>query len=242
MSVLLVADHASAHVPSDIDFGIPPEWLGEHIAVDLGSAALTARLQVALDCHAVVAPVSRLVIDLNREPDRADLVPDRSDGRVITGNVGLTDAERQRRIDCYHTPYHNRIAAAVADHRPILIVSIHSFTPRLASRDEARPWPVGILYNRDARAARVAIDWLRAQAFNVGDNQPYSGLDLNYTMNRHAEAADIPYLGFEVRQDELFSDTGIEKWVAILLATITHVRLTLAADLGQDTDDGGALP
>jgi len=35
MTLLFVADHASAMVPHDIDLGIPAAWLGEHIAVDL---------------------------------------------------------------------------------------------------------------------------------------------------------------------------------------------------------------
>ena len=238
-AVLLVADHASAAVPPEIDLGIPLEWLTEHIAVDLGSAALTARLQAMLACPAVIATVSRLVIDLNREPERVDLVPERSDGRIITGNVGLTAAERQRRIRHYHMPYHAEIEAAVTAHRPELIISLHSFTPALASRDEPRPWPVGLLYNRDERAAKLGIAALQARGIDVGDNQPYSGRDLNYTMNRHAEDAGIAYLGFEVRQDQLGDNSGIEHWANLLAGTIDHVRLTLAGDLGQDRRDLG---
>ena len=47
---------------------------------------------------------------------------------------------------------------------PALIVSLHSFTPVLESRpDEARPWDVGVLYNRDYRLAPAAIASLSAQ-------------------------------------------------------------------------------
>ena len=35
----------------------------------------------------------------------------------------------------------------------------------------------------------------------VGDNEPYSGRQLNATMDRHAEANGIPYLTIEMRQD-----------------------------------------
>ena len=239
MTLLFVADHASAHVPPDIDLGIPDAWLADHIAVDIGTAALTAALQAQFAAPAVVAAVSRLVIDLNREPERVDLMPVLSDGRRIDGNVGLTPAERQRRIDTYFTPYHAAVSAAIARHRPLLIVSVHSFTPALASRDEARPWPIGILYNHDDRAARAALAWLSERQVNVGDNLPYSGRDLNYTMNRHAEANGIAYLGIEIRQDLLADADGIAAWTAQLAALIEHVRLTLMAPVGQDSDRSG---
>src|SRR3546814_13148280 len=72
---------------------------------------------------------------------------------------------------------------------------------RLETRpEEQRPWQVGVLYNRDDQAARIAIPMLEAQGWMVGDNQPYSGRDLNYTMNRHAEGNDIPYLRSEERR------------------------------------------
>ncbi len=234
MSLLLVADHASNVVPAGIDLGIPVAWLGEHIAVDLGSAALTRALQAGLGCRAILAEVSRLVIDPNRELERADLIPELSDGRVIAGNVGLPAGERQRRIERYFVPYHAAIEAAVEAGRPSLIVSVHSFTPRLASRpDEARLWPVAVLYNRDNRAAALGIAYLHEQGFEAGDNQPYSGRDLNYTMNRHAEAAHIAYLGFEVRQDQLADAAGIAHWAQVLGQTIRHVAAALTLSLGD---------
>ena len=234
MSLLIVADHASNIVPDDVDLGIPAAWLGEHIAVDIGSAALARALEAEFCCQAVFAEVSRLVIDVNREPERPDMIPELSDGRVIAGNIGLSPAERQRRLERYFCSYHAAIEAALVQSRPALIVAVHSFTPRLVSRpNEARSWPVGILYNRDNRAAALGIAWLREQGFDTGDNQPYSGRDLNYTMNRHAEAAGITYLGFEVRQDQLANAAGIAHWSQMLSSTIRHVAQALALNLGN---------
>src|SRR3546814_18532001 len=85
--------------------------------------------------------------------------------------------------------------------RPSLIVSVHSFTPQLETRpDDVRPWQIGVLYNGDDRAARIAIPLLQAQGWHVGDNEPYSGQVLNYTMNRHAADTHIAYLGLQLRQ------------------------------------------
>ena len=219
--ILLVADHASDHAPADIDLGIDPAWLAEHIAIDIGTDALTRALAARLNASAVIAGVSRLVIDLNREPEAAGLIPAVSDGRVVPGNQTLDPADRAVRIERFHVPYHDAVARLAQRAGTQLLVSVHSFTPELATRpDLARPWPVGILYNRDERAARVAIDHLRAKGLLVGDNEPYSGQLLNYTMNRHAEANGLPYINIEVRQDLLSTAGQIVDWADQLAATI----------------------
>jgi predicted N-formylglutamate amidohydrolase len=228
--VLIVADHASNAVPTGISLGIDEYLLDLHIAVDIGTAALARGLARALDAPAVLAGVSRLVIDLNREPEAAGLIPAVSDGHIIPGNSVLPPAERERRVAAFHSPYHQAISALL-DERPIeLVVAVHSFTPQLATRlQEARPWQVGLLHNRDDRAARVAIAHLRGLGLIVGDNEPYSGVQLNYTMNRHAEARGLPYLGFEVRQDLLVDNTAVDDWRKILSETIGEVLSSLRA-------------
>ncbi len=222
--VLIIVDHGSNAVPPGIDLGIDPALLDTHIAIDIGAAAVAEALAARLDARAIIATVSRLVIDCNREPDAPGIIPAASDGHVIPGNVALSDTERQLRIDAIYTPYHAEIVDEIARSRPRLIVSLHSFTPSLAARpDERRPWPLGILYNHDDRAARIALKLLADTGIAVGDNQPYSGRDLNYTMNRHAEANGIPYLGLEVRQDEIGDPTGIARWAGIIVPVVARV-------------------
>lgn len=226
--ILLIADHASNAVPPGVDLGIDAALLANHIAIDIGTADLTRALAATLDAPAIIACVSRLVIDCNRDPAVADVIPVASDGHVIPGNLLLTPIERVLRIDAIHAPYHAAIAAEIARARPELIVSIHSFTPQLSTRpEEARPWPIGILYNEDDRAARIGLDSLGRQGIAAGDNQPYSGRVLNYTMDRHAEATGIPYLGVEVRNDEIGDPSGIARWTAVLADVVRRVRAAL---------------
>jgi predicted N-formylglutamate amidohydrolase len=227
-SLLIIADHASNRVPPGIDLGIDPALMGNHIAVDIGTEALSTALAAELGAAAIIARVSRLAIDCNREPEVPGVIPVASDGHVIPGNLALTATERALRIDAIHIPYHTAIAAQIAAQRPALIISIHSFTPKLATRpDEARPWPIGILYNLDYCAACLGLDWLAEQGINAGDNEPYSGRDLNYTMNRHAETNGIPYLGIELRQDEIGDAAGLAHWLQIVAAMVRHVAKAL---------------
>ena len=215
--IVCTADHASNHVPADISLGIPAHLLHEHIAVDIGTAAIAELLAQDHAIPAHIAAVSRLVCDLNREEEAPGLVPEASDGHPIPGNVG---ADREGRLARFHRPYHTALEQWLEAEEPALILSLHSFTPRLATSDAARPWQVGMLYNTDDRAARIAIPMLAAEGLNVGDNLPYSGRDLNYTMNRHAEAHGRPYLGVELRQDLVQTPADHTRWAA-LLADIT---------------------
>lgn len=229
--VLILCDHASNHVPGDIDLGIDPTLLDRHIAIDLGAAAVSERLAHILGAPAILATVSRLVIDFNREPDSPGLIPRTSDSHAIPGN---DHADRAARIARFHAPYHAAIAAEIRARRPALLVSVHSFTPRLEHHDGAdRPWQIGILYNRDARAARPGIAHLTAAGIVTGDNQPYSGRILNATMNRHAEAAGIPYLGLEIRNDLIADRDGVARWAETCAHLVSSVRHHLAKGGGQ---------
>ena len=61
----------------------------------------------------------------------------------------------------------------------------------------------------------------------VGDQEPYSGRQLNYTMNRHAEAEGRPYLGIEIRQDQIGDAAGQARWADILFRVANAVALQL---------------
>lgn len=225
--ILLLCDHASNAVPADVDLGIAPELLDLHIAVDIGAGPLTRSLAARLDAPAILATVSRLVIDLHREPDHVSLIPHRSDGHWIPGNDPV---DRARRIARFHAPYHRLLARWIRAQRPRLILSIHSFTPCLEHGGTDRPWQVGILYNRDARAARPAIEFFREQGFVTGDNEPYSGRLLNATLNRHAEANGIPSIAIEIRNDLIRDAAGVERWSQTLAELANSLRNSLASN------------
>lgn len=225
--ILLIGDHASSYVPPDIELGIDPALLNQHIAIDLGVAGVARHMIEAGTIDAAwLAAQSRLVVDLNRDDHAPGLIPIASDGHAIPGNA-LSHAQHVARIERFYRPYHDGLAALLHATRPALILSLHSFTPALATSDEARPWHVGVLYNSDDRAARVAIPLLEAEGLCVGDQLPYSGKLLNYTMNRHAEGNAIPYLGIEMRQDQVLDGLGQMVWAERLGRICKTVALKL---------------
>lgn len=224
--ILCVLDHASNHVPPGLDLGIDPGLMQDHIAWDIGTAAVAEILHREHGIPAHLATVSRLVCDLNREEHDPAAIPERSDGHAIPGNIGI---DREARLAAYHRPYHAALAGSIAAARPALIAALHSFTPALRSCDKPRPWQVALLHNRDDRAARIAIRLFAEHGLTVGDNEPYSGRDLNATMDRHAEAHGIPYCAIEIRQDQIAGLDGQARWAALLGQVLPRVAAEVEA-------------
>lgn len=224
--ILLICDHASNAVPPGIDLGVAPALLDKHIGVDIGAESLTEALAATLHAPAVLATVSRLVIDLHRQPDHPGLIPTVSDGHAIPGNEGVDRFDRIARL---YAPYHRALEAEIRNTCPTLLASIHSFTPQLETADgPMRPWEIGILSNRDRRAADLALPLLAAQGLVVGDNEPYSGRVLNATLNRHGEARGIASIAIEIRNDLIAHGDGVKRWNDILAPILVEIRNRLA--------------
>ena len=223
-AIVCVADHASNHVSDDIELGVAAELLEQHIAVDIGVDGIAERLARRHHIPAHLATVSRLVCDLHREEDHNGVVPMESDGHLIPGNIG---ADIEGRLKRFHRPYHEALSQWLEPQDPKLIVSLHSFTPKLATSDEDRPWECALLYNQDDRAARHAIRFFSELGLTVGDNEPYSGKLLNATMNRHAEAFGRAYCAIEVRQDLIATRAEQSRWADMIADVCARVALAL---------------
>jgi predicted N-formylglutamate amidohydrolase len=219
--VILVCDHASNRIPSSLDgLGVPKHKLEDHIAWDIGAAAVTRLLHERLGADVVLANYSRLVVDLNRGMRDASIMPAISDGILIPGNLGLSSAARQARVDAFHEPYHAAIEALIErrsrDGRLPVFLGIHSFTPRFHGTE--RPWHAGVLWDRDPRLALPLLAALRRHSgFVIGDNEPYSGRHTaDYSIDRHAESRGMAHSGIELRQDLIGDPAGQAEWAAKL--------------------------
>ena len=220
--ILLVGDHVSNVIPGALEnLGLKDAMLEQHIAYDIGTRKLINHLSQHLDATAVLAGYSRLVVDLNRSLEDNSVMPEISDNIVIPGNQNMSKEHRNQRIQSFYTPYRKAIDMALQRFRENNVVpafiAIHSFTPQMTGF--SRPWHVGILWDKDPRIPLPLMQHLRAHpdGFNIGDNEPYSGKHpADYTIDHHAEAAGIPHVSIEIRQDLVNTENGAERWASIL--------------------------
>ena len=226
--VLVTCDHASRRVPKALrDLGLGAESLKLHIGWDIGAADVSRHLARKLDAPAILAGFSRLVIDCNRDIDDPTSMAAVSDGVPVPGNRNLSPGAKAQRIEALFRPYHASIEAALdrfaARHVHPAVLSIHSFTPTM--NGIARPWHIGILWDKDPRMAVPMLAALRREAeLVVGDNEPYSAREpAGYTVRTHAEKRGLPHLNVEIRQDLLATDRGTVEWADRLVWVLTPI-------------------
>jgi len=228
-SSVLVCDHASNAIPAGLgQLGLGPAALSQHIAWDIGAARVTRLLAERLSAPAVLAGYSRLVIDCNRSPGDPTSIAEISDGTTIPGNRNLDDAAAEARLNEVFWPYHRAITQMLAHRwrhgrgRAPALIAIHSFTP-VMNRCR-RPWQLGVLWNRDPRLAVPLLARFQADpALCVGDNQPYSGREVGFTMDTHGGAAGLPHVEIEIRQDLLADEAGCAHWATVVGDALAEV-------------------
>ncbi len=234
---LLVCDHAGNRIPRNLGtLGVSETDRRRHIAWDVGAAEMANLVSELLDAPLVLQTYSRLVIDCNRDPSVESAMPLVSEITEIPGNRNLNPRETTARIAEIFRPYHERITAImgsrVAAGRATILVALHSFTPYYEGRG-ARPWHIGILYNRDDRLPRIMLELLGAEpGLTVGDNEPYKISDeTDYTIPVHGERRGVLHVEIEVRHDEIGSESGQRAWAKRLVHVLGQAaeRLEIAA-------------
>ena len=206
VAAFVLCDHASNHIPAPFEnLGLSENQLSRHIAWDIGAQSLTQQVCNAFDIAGILAGFSRLLIDPNRDLKSDGLIPMRSDALNIPGNQSLSQEDINARIDTFYSPYHQELEAQIDElqERSIdpLIISIHSFTPKMASGAQ-RDLDIGLLWKTDEDLAlRVKAAIENVHGYRVKLNAPYSALDLNHTLDRHVIARGLRHITFEVKQD-----------------------------------------
>ena len=216
--IIICSEHASNRIPENLEnLGLSEDFLQTHIAWDIGAGEVCKQIAHNLDATAIYCNYSRLVVDCNRNLTDPTAFIEVSDHIIVPGNQSLTADDKQARNDALYAPYHEKLKFELerhtsADKTPVLI-AIHSFTPAL-NQKQARPWHVGVLWDKDPRIPKQLLSALNLEAdLIVGDNKPYSGRHFaDYTMDHHAEENGYAHVCIEIRQDLLENEKGILEW------------------------------
>mgnify|MGYP002628100819 CR=1 FL=1 len=214
--IFLTCDHAGRRIPQRLgDLGLPASELERHIAWDIGALVVTRLLSDALNAPLVEQVYSRLVVDCNRPARSPTFIAPLSESTPIPGNLDLSAEEIAAREREIYRPYHARITqmldARKAAAKPTVLIAMHSFTPTY--KGDARPWQIGLLYNRDRRMATILHELLAKTGLCVGDNEPYAITDdSDYGIPVHGEQRGLPHIEIEIRQDLIDGEAGQREW------------------------------
>ncbi|SPH24545.1 hypothetical protein DEA8626_03597 [Defluviimonas aquaemixtae] len=227
---LIVCEHASNHFPRTFgSLGLEAEAQNAHVAWDPGALPLARALANALDATLVSAGISRLIYDLNRPPNSAGAMTERSELFEVPGNFALAAAERQRRTDLVYLPFHAALHAEIArrlasGRRPV-IVTVHSFTPIYFGT--RRDVELGIIHDADPRLAEAVLAEAKARTgLNCRLNEPYSAADgVTHLLRLQATPYGLPNVMLEIRNNLIADDVA----VAAMAEGLTPV-LTAALD------------
>ena len=230
---LISCDHAANTVPPCIgggSLGLAQTDMDRHIAYDIGAAGVARALADALVAPAVLSNFSRLVIDPNRGLNDPTLLMKLYDGSVIPANRTADATEKARRVAAFYAPYDAALADFAARQNDTVIVSVHSFTPRLTGR-APRPWDIGILYAHDAAFSQVLLGLLHAEPdLCVGENEPYIGHLPGDAVDRHALKHIRLNTLIELRQDLIETPAQQAAWGARLAPLLTQALTLLEAN------------
>ncbi len=215
--LVLVCDHASNEIPPGFSaLGVPSAVMTTHVAWDPGALQVAQAIAAATGSPLVYPRATRLLLDCNRTPEAPGSIVARSEDTEVPGNRDLALDERLARVRRIYTPFHAAIDAVIdrrlARGQATAVIAIHSFTP--VYHGKARPWDVGVLYDRDRRLADRLLASLKADGdIVVGDNEPYAPRDgVYHTLGRHAEARGLPSVMIEIRNDRLADGAGQAAW------------------------------
>lgn len=230
---VLVCEHASNFIPAELhDLGLNGDVVKSHIAWDLGALQVAREMSPILRAPLVAHRVSRLVYDCNRPPEADSAVPPESEIYRIPGNVGLSAAARNARIEQYYKPFRDTLAACLdkrmATGRAPVLVTVHSFTP--VFKGARRDLDIGILHDEDTRFADALLKIMQAESdFVVRRNAPYGPQDgVTHTLVEHALPRGLLNAMIELRND-LVADAASQQRFGALLAGWIAAAL---ADLG----------
>ncbi|MFB6350952.1 MAG: N-formylglutamate amidohydrolase, partial [Bradymonadaceae bacterium] len=148
-------------------------------------------------------------------------------GDPIAFNHELSDQDLQRRIDRFHTPYHERVDECLTEvtrqNPEFFLLSVHTFTPELG--DEIRDLEVGLLFDHGQEDyVRPVYDEIEAEGFDVRLNEPYSGKEgFIYSVERHGSNYGVRFLEIEIRNDLVDTAEGAETIADGLSAALNRV-------------------
>lgn len=221
-SIIISCEHGGNSVPEPYKtlFTGAEEVLNSHRGWDPGALNVASYLAKQLQVPMVSMTTSRLLVEMNRSPDSAELFSEFSQG--------LSVSEKQQILQDFYLPYRQE----VENHllilpKPILHLSVHSFTP--VFNNTIRTVDIGLLFDPSREEeASVCLLWKDSlsralPSMNIQFNEPYKGTDDGLTTGLRRKFPGDEYLGIELEINQKYVNTSDMKNIQPALADVLRI-------------------
>lgn len=206
IKVVISCEHATNKVPTFVKkhIALDKKLLESHRGYDIGALSLTRSIAKLFHEEPFLGEISRLVIDLNRSLysktlhyEMVQLLPQ-----------DILDKIKNIYYVSYRERVRRKIASAIAKHKTVVHLSIHSFTPVLHGK--IREVDLGFLYD-PKRALEVAFCKNMKSKFCIESdaicrmNQPYKGTADGFVTSLRREFSQDLYIGIEIEMNQKFT-------------------------------------
>lgn len=201
MTLVITCEHAGNTIPDEFNqlFSNKDEILDSHQGWDPGAWDMACFLSGELDVPAVGCFTTRLLIEANRSLDNA--------GLFSSVSAILSEDKKNKLINTIYLPYRNKAEDLIKGAgRPVLHLSVHSFTP--VWNNVPRNMEIGLLFDPERKSEKqfcIRFQELlknRFPDFNILFNEPYQGIDDGFTTHLRTRYPDEDYLGIELELNQ----------------------------------------
>ena len=214
MKCIISCEHASNRVPPRFAhlFQGKERILSSHQAYDPGAANMARKLSAQLQASLYLGTISRLLIDLNRSPTNRKTLYTPLSRKLALG-------ERELLLQKYYYPYRKMVEGEVGSitgkERPVLHISLHSFSPVKDGR--VRKADIGLLYDPARRSEKIICSYTAAllqekmASLLVRRNYPYQGKTDGFTSFMRRKYPAKLYAGIEIELNQELLSPGNRK-------------------------------
>lgn len=212
MNLIVTCEHAGNQVPEQYHhiFSSIKEILESHRGYDPGAVEIARFLATEYSAPLFICETTRLLIEPNRSLDHHQLYSEYSQK--------LFETDHDLILQRYYYPHRNSVEDVISKlTKPVLHLSIHTFTPVLNEKE--RRVDLGLLFDPDRKSETDfcgrLMDGLEQilPDMRIEFNEPYKGTDDGFTTYLRTKFVDEDYLGIEIEINQKF--LGTEKWELI---------------------------
>ena len=226
-NIVLTCEHAGKNIPGAFKylFYNKEKILETHQGWDIGAFDMAQEISKNLKARLFDSHISRLLVDCNRSTWNKEIFSDfsRNLDRSVKGYL----------LAQYYDPYRLKVERYIASHcryKPVLHVSIHTFTPVLHGIE--RLVDVGLLFDESRNSElNLCQAWQRHLKNYLPDknillNVPYNGADDGFTSYLRKKFSGEQYMGIELEINQ--------KWVGAADLNIMINQITEGLEAAMD--------